>query len=95
MGFDMQWIDDIHNWKRFRSVQFGLLAAVFMGPLTFYGACLAISPAIVGGVPQWFLTICSVGGMISSALGIFFRGVKQDNLPSKPAPKTNAGMSTQ
>lgn len=79
----IQWVDDIHNFWRFRSVQFGVVAAAFMAPLTFYGACLVISPTIVSGIPHWFLTLCSVGGMVSSALGVFFRGVKQGNLPAK------------
>lgn len=75
-----QKIDDIHNFWRFRSVQFGLLAGVFMAPLTFYGACLVISPTIVSGIPHWFLTMCAFGGMLSSGLGVLYRGIKQPNL---------------
>lgn len=77
----MQWIEDIHNWKRFHSVQFGILASVFMAPLTFYGACLAIAPSIVSGIPHWFLTLCSSGGMISSGLALLSRAIKQTSLP--------------
>lgn len=94
----MQWIEDIHNWKRFRSVQFGVLASAFMAALTFYGACLAISPSLVSGIPHWFLTLCSSGGMLSSGLALFYRAIKQNNLPDAPTKtpaKTNAGMSTQ
>lgn len=74
-------IDDIHNFWRFRSVQFGTLAAAFMAPLTFYGACLVISPTIVSGIPHWLLTLFASGGMVSSVFGVMFRGVKQGNLP--------------
>lgn len=94
----MQWIEDIHNWKRFRSVQFGMLASAFMAPLTFYGACLSISPSLVSGIPHWFLTLCASGGMLSSGLALFYRAIKQNNLPDAPTKtraKTNAGMSTQ
>lgn len=85
-----QRIDNIHNFWRFRSVQFGTASAVFMAPITFYGACLAISPAIVSGVPHWFLTFCSIGGMVSAAVGVMSRGVKQ-NLPPKPGGDDDAG----
>lgn len=77
----IEWIDDIHNFWRFRSVQFGSIAAAFMAGLTFYGACLVISPAIVSGIPHWLLTVFATGGMVCSVLSVFFRGVKQGNLP--------------
>lgn len=80
----MQLIDDIHNFWRFRSVQFGVLAAAFMAPITFYGACLVISPSIVSGIPHWLLTGCAFGGMVSSGIGVVSRGIKQNNLPGKP-----------
>lgn len=78
----MKWqaIDDIHNFWHFRSVQFGVIAAAFMASLTFYQACLAISPAIVSGIPHWALTLCSSGGMVSAGLAVISRGVKQGNL---------------
>lgn len=80
----LEWIDDIHNFWRFRSVQLGSLSAVFMAALTFYGAAKAIAPSVVSGVPHWFLTVCSVGGMVTAGLGVLYRGVKQSNLPAKP-----------
>lgn len=79
----IQWIDDIHNFWRFRSVQFGTLSTAFAAMLAAYGAAEAISPDLVRSIPHWFLTVCSLGSMISAGLGVFYRGVKQGNLPAK------------
>lgn len=80
----MNWIDDIHNWHRFRSVQLGALAGVFGAMLTAYGVAYAITPKLVDGIPQWFLTFCSLGSMLSAGAGIWWRALKQTNLPGKP-----------
>lgn len=73
-------IDDIRNWHRFRSVQFAGLASAFAAALVAYGAAYAINPILVSGIPHWFLTVCSIGSMVSSWLSAAWRGIKQPNL---------------
>lgn len=80
----MKLIADIHNFRRFRSVQFGLLAAACGAALAAYGAALAIAPQVVSGVPHWLLTVLSVGSMVFAFAGVVARGIVQPNLPPKP-----------
>lgn len=80
----MRWIDDLHNFHRFRSVQLGLLATACGSAVTAYGAALAISPTLVSGIPHWLVTVLVAGTMLLPAASVFARAIDQPNLP--PAP---------
>jgi len=82
----MRWhlVKDVHNWKRFRSVQFGLLSAAFGAALTAYGSALAIAPSVVSGVPHWLLTFLTLGSMLGPIASVIARAIDQPNLPAKP-----------
>lgn len=85
-----RWIPDIHNWHRFRSVQFGMCGGACGAALTAYGVARAIDPAVVAGVPQWLLTALTVGSMAFAFASVIARAVAQPSLPPKPAvPPSN------
>lgn len=83
----MKLIADIHNWHRFRSVQFGLLAAACGTALTAYGAAAAVAPQVVSGVPHWLLTALTLGSMLLPFASVIWRAIAQSGLPpARPAP---------
>lgn len=83
----MKLIADIHNFHRFRSVQFGMLAGACGTALAAYGVALAISPTVVSGVPHWLLTALTLGSMLLPLASVLFRAIDQPNLPpAAPRP---------
>lgn len=81
----MKLISDVHNWRRFRSVQFGLLATACGAGVAAYGAALAIAPSVVSGVPHWLVTLLTLGSMVLPLASVVARAIAQPNLP--PAPR--------
>lgn len=71
---------DIKYFWKFWSVRFGLLAATFAAMATAYGASLAISPALVAGIPGWVGVGLTLGAMLCSGASVFARGIAQDDL---------------
>ena len=86
----MNWIGDIHNYWRFRSVQWGLVGAGAGAALAAYGTALAVSPAVVSGVPHWLLTVLTLVSMLAPMASMLARALAQPNLPTAP-PKPPAG----
>lgn len=86
----MPWISDLHNWHRFRSVQFGLLAAACGTGVTAYGVAYAIAPSVVSGVPHWLVTLLTLGSMLLPLASVFARAIVQPNLPPTP-PRPMSG----
>lgn len=80
----MKLIADFHNWHRFRSVQFGLLAAACGTGVTAYGVAFAIAPSVVSGVPHWIVTVLTLGSMLLPLASVVARGIAQTNLPPVP-----------
>jgi hypothetical protein len=80
----MRFIEDIHNWRRFHSVQLNMIGGAFGAALTAYGSALAISPAIVAGIPHWVLTVLCVGSMAFAFGAAAARAIDQPNLPPSP-----------
>lgn len=85
----MRWIDDIHNWHRFRSVQLACIGGACGTALTAYGAALAISPAVVSGVPHWLLTVLTLGSMACPFAAAVARAIDQPKLHAPPSPASN------
>lgn len=86
----MRLIADIHNFHRFHSVQLGLLATACGSAVTAYGAALAISPALVSGIPHWLVTALVLGTMLLPAASVVARAIDQSSLPLKPpVPPSN------
>lgn len=86
MRFDF--VDDVHNWHRWRSVQLGVLAAACGAGVAAYGAGYAIAPAVVSGVPHWIVTALTLGSMLLPIASVFARALKQDLPAPKPAPNS-------
>lgn len=85
----MNYIADVHNWHRFRSVQLGLCGGACGAALTAYGAALAIAPDVVSGVPHWLLTVLVLGSMAFPFASTFARALAQPNLPPIPPRPIN------
>lgn len=79
----MEFIHDLHNFWRFWSVRFGLVAAACSTSLGAYATARAIDPTVVAGIPQWALTALTVGSMAGIFASILARGVKQSKLSEK------------
>lgn len=83
----VRWVSDIHNWHRFRSVQFGLLATACGAGVAAYGTALAIAPSVVSGVPHWLVTLLTIGSMVLPLASVLARAIAQPNLPpAAPQP---------
>lgn len=80
----MKLIADVHNWRRFRSVQFGLLATACGAGVAAYGTALAIAPSVVSGVPHWLVTLLTLGSMVLPLASVVARAIDQPNLPPSP-----------
>lgn len=83
----MHWIPDIHNFHRFRSVQWGALGVVCGGALEGYSKLSQWAPNLQAYVPGWSLHVVTVLFFISPFMSLLSRAVAQPNLPpASPRP---------
>lgn len=85
----MRWVHDVHNWHRWRSVQFGLLATACGAGVAAYGVAYSIAPSVVSGVPHWLVTALTIGSMILPLASVVARAIAQPDLPTPPPRPMN------
>jgi len=78
--FGFHLIDDIHNYWKFWSVRWGVLAAGCTNATVAYAAADKLDPALVAGIPHWVTAVFVVGAMVFSYASVISRGLKQDKL---------------
>lgn len=76
-----RWISDIHNFHRFRSVQWGALGVVCGGALEGYSKLGQWAPNLQAYVPGWALHIVTVLFFVSPFMSLLSRAIDQPNLP--------------
>jgi phosphate/sulfate permease len=78
-------IDDIHNLRRFRSVQVSAIGGAAALALAAYGTAQAIGLHVVSSIPHWILTTLVGITMATPFATVIARAVKQPDLPkAKP-----------
>jgi hypothetical protein len=82
-----QWVDDAHNWHRWRSVQFGALGVLAGAMLKGYSQLGEWAPNLQHYIPGWSLHVLTLVFYISPLLALVSRAIDQPNLPpAKPKP---------
>lgn len=76
-------IPDIHNYWKFWSVRWGLLAAASASATAAYAAADTLDHALIVGIPHWVPSAFVMGTMIFSYASVISRGLKQDKLQAK------------
>jgi len=79
-----RWIPDIHNFHRFRSVQWGAVGIVCGSALEGYSKLGQWAPNLQAYVPGWALHIVTVLFFISPFMSLLSRAIDQPNLPAAP-----------
>lgn len=85
----LQWVSDVHNWHRWRSMQFGALGILAGAMLKAYSQLGDWAPGLQHYIPGWSLHLVSVVFYVSPLLSLLSRAIDQPNLPP-PAPRAPA-----
>lgn len=80
------WVDDIHNFHRWRSVQFGALGILAGAILKGYSQLGDWAPQLQHYIPGWSLHILTVVFFVSPFLSLLSRAIDQPKLPPAKSP---------